>query len=258
MMMMNKIFIVTSQCGTVVRGPILFHSLENAKKFVKYEILKCYTLESTFYEFDKTEGKDSILIAKEHGMYEELHNSSSETSSENYIYRFCVSINDDGSEEWYEFKITRVILSEDSEFKDQNPIDYDPAKSEYIDLYILVAGTRTFSDYDLLKETLNELLRSNFLINDVTVHIVAGGARGADTLAAKYAHDWGFELHEFPADWNKYGKAAGPIRNKQMHEFIKSHKHRICVCFWDGKSRGTKHNFELAKQYGTPLKIIRY
>ncbi len=126
-----------------------------------------------------------------------------------------------------------------------------------MELYCLVAGTRTFSNYDLLEQTLDSLIKS-CPFNECIVHIVSGAAKGADTLAAKYARIHGYELHEFPADWNKYGYAAGPIRNKQMHEFIKPHKYRVCVCFWDGKSRGTKDNFELAERNQTPLKVIRY
>ena len=126
-----------------------------------------------------------------------------------------------------------------------------------MELYCLVAGTRTFSDYDLLKQTLDSIIKS-CPFDECIVHIVSGAAKGADTLAAKYAREHGYYLHEFPAEWNKYGRAAGPIRNRQMHEFIKDHKYRVCVCFWDGKSRGTKSNFELAEQNQTPLKVIRY
>jgi hypothetical protein len=126
-----------------------------------------------------------------------------------------------------------------------------------MDLYCLVAGSRTFVNYDLLEKTLDSLIKS-CPFDECIVHIVSGAAKGADTLAAKYAQEHGYLLHEFPAEWRKYGYAAGPIRNKQMHEFIKTHKYRVCVCFWDGKSRGTKDNFELAEQNQTPLKVIRY
>ena len=46
--------------------------------------------------------------------------------------------------------------------------------------------------------------------------VIEGGALGADRLAARYAAAAGLEVLTFPADWQRYGRAAGPIRNKQM------------------------------------------
>ena len=64
-------------------------------------------------------------------------------------------------------------------------------------------------------------------------------------------------LKVMPADWDKNGKAAGFIRNKAMHELIARYEHRGCVLFWDGKSKGTAHNFGLAEKYKTTIRIIR-
>ena len=120
---------------------------------------------------------------------------------------------------------------------------------------LIVAGTRTFSDYDLLKEKIDHALLNHQ--NDEII-IVEGEAKGADELAKRYAKEKGYVLKPFPADWNKYGKAAGPIRNKAMHEFASSFSHRGCILFWDGESRGTAGNFALAKEFGTPLICIKY
>lgn len=120
--------------------------------------------------------------------------------------------------------------------------------------YLLVAGTRTFNDYDLLFSEIKRLTsRYN---NDIC--IVSGGARGADALAKRYAEDNGLEYIEFKAEWDKYGKSAGPIRNKKMHEFISKFDVRGCVLFWDGKSKGTQYNIELSKKYNNPLRVIIY
>ena len=43
-----------------------------------------------------------------------------------------------------------------------------------------------------------------------------------------------------------------------MHDFIAPNKNRGCVCFWDTKSPGTKHNFGLAKARDTQLKVYDY
>lgn len=123
------------------------------------------------------------------------------------------------------------------------------------EFYLLVAGSRSFNNYSLLKEKLDYLLKNQI---SKEIHIVSGGAKGTDTLAERYAREKGYQLHIFPADWNSFGKSAGYLRNKQMHEFISKFPERGCVCFWDGASRGTQHNFELCKTYGTPLRKIIY
>jgi hypothetical protein len=119
--------------------------------------------------------------------------------------------------------------------------------------YMLVAGSRGFNNYPLLKEKLDYLLQYQ---RDKEIHIVSGGAKGADTLAEWYAKERSYQMHVFPAEWDKFGKSAGYIRNKQMHQFIAQFSNRGCVCFWDEVSKGTQHNFELCKTYGTPLRII--
>lgn len=55
-----------------------------------------------------------------------------------------------------------------------------------------------------------------FLRQSPNLHIITGGCRGADTFAAQWARDNNVPYDVYPADWRKYGRAAGPIRNKQM------------------------------------------
>lgn len=119
--------------------------------------------------------------------------------------------------------------------------------------YCLVVGSRTFKDYDFLSSKLDSLLK-----NQDKVTIVSGGAYGADSLAEKYALDNDLPLVLFRANWDRDGNAAGFKRNARMHEYISQFEKRGCVAFWDGISKGTKHNFDLAKKYNTPLKIIRF
>lgn len=119
--------------------------------------------------------------------------------------------------------------------------------------YCIVAGSRSFTDYQLLSAKLDRIL-SNY--TDVT--IVTGGAKGADHLAEQYAKKHGYGLHIFRAAWDLYGKSAGYRRNEDMHRFISEHEHRGCVCFWDGESCGTQHNFQLAKRFHTPLRVIKF
>lgn len=119
--------------------------------------------------------------------------------------------------------------------------------------FCLVVGSRNFSDYEFMKKKLDHLLK-----NQPNVVIVSGGARGADFLAERYAKEKGYPLKVFPANWNALGKSAGYIRNEEMHSYISKAEKRGCVAFWDGKSKGTKHNFELVKKYNNPLRVIRY
>ncbi len=120
---------------------------------------------------------------------------------------------------------------------------------------LIVAGTRTFDDYDLLKEKIDRALLNHQ--NDEII-IVQGEAKGADTLAKRYAKEKGYECVSFPAQWDKHGKAAGFIRNRQMHEYAAQFEKRGCIIFWDGESRGTAQNIELAKEFGTQLVCVKY
>ena len=60
----------------------------------------------------------------------------------------------------------------------------------------------------------------------------------------------GYEIEYYPAEWKKYGKRAGPKRNEMMAQSCD-----YAICFWDGKSKGTKSMIEFARKYNKPLKI---
>ena len=62
--------------------------------------------------------------------------------------------------------------------------------------YLLIAGSRNFEDYRLLKEITDYTLRNR----NENIVIVSGGARGADTLAKQYAYEKQYEYLEFKAD----------------------------------------------------------
>jgi len=116
-------------------------------------------------------------------------------------------------------------------------------------LKLIIAGGRNFNDYDLLKEKVDYYLKNT----NESVEIVSGKAKGADTLGERYAKENGYGLSLFPADWNRYGKGAGYIRNKEMAEYA-TH----CICFWDGESRGTKMMIDLAKERDLKVRVINY
>lgn len=115
---------------------------------------------------------------------------------------------------------------------------------------VIIAGGRDFNDYELLKQKCDYYL-SNLDTKDIV--IISGAARGADSLGEKYANEKGYKIDSHPANWNKYGKSAGYRRNSEMAEIANG-----VICFWDGKSKGTKHMIDIAKNKGLPIKIIKY
>jgi len=117
---------------------------------------------------------------------------------------------------------------------------------------ILVCGGVTFADEELLTETLDRV------IADEKVMIVSGGAKGADALAEKYAKDRNIKIKVFPAEWKKYGKGAGPIRNRQMLDFVSQKESPLVVAFWNGKSRGTKNTIETARKMEIATLVADY
>ena len=118
--------------------------------------------------------------------------------------------------------------------------------------HCLIVGTRGYADYASFKAKCDALL-----IDKADIEIVSGGASGTDTLAERYAHEHGYSLQVFPADWSRYGKRAGYVRNREMHSYISTFADRGVIAFWDGKSRGTAQSFALAKEFDNPLRIIR-
>ena len=85
------------------------------------------------------------------------------------------------------------------------------------------------------------------------VIIVSGHASGADSLGEKFAADHNLQCELYPADWDKHGKAAGPIRKAEMAEVADA-----LIAFWDGQSRGTKSMIDLARKKGLQVAIVRY
>lgn len=116
---------------------------------------------------------------------------------------------------------------------------------------VIIAGGRDFNDYNLLKDKVNKILKEKRLTHNIV--IVSGCARGADTLALRYASENVLNVEEYPADWEKYGKKAGYLRNAQMAEVSDA-----LIAFWDGESKGTKHMIDLATEKGLDIRVIKY
>lgn len=115
---------------------------------------------------------------------------------------------------------------------------------------ILVAGCRFYENYQEAEAYIDFCLQN---INKAAALIfVSGGCCGADRLGERYAENHGYAIERYPADWERYGKAAGPIRNQQMVDACD-----YVICFWDGKSRGTKSTIDFACTAKKPIRIKR-
>lgn len=117
---------------------------------------------------------------------------------------------------------------------------------------ILICGGRDFNDEDLMVENINQLLDELGLV-EAQITIISGMARGADLMAYELALHNGIETIVMPADWNKYGKSAGFIRNLQML----NHADYV-LAFWDNKSKGTEHTIVNAQKRNITVKVINY
>ena len=118
-------------------------------------------------------------------------------------------------------------------------------------LKVIIAGTRTFKDYELVKKTCNHMLSNHAPAIEI-VNGGATGATGADRLGGRYAIEHGYKITLFKADWD-IDKSAGYIRNKEMAEYADA-----AIIFWDGSSKGDKHMIDLAVEANLKLKIVTY
>lgn len=111
---------------------------------------------------------------------------------------------------------------------------------------VIIAGGRDCWNAELV---IKAIAASRFHIDEV----VCGKAAGVDTLGERWAQWAGLPVAEFPADWDQYGKAAGPIRNKQMAVYADA-----LIAVWDEKSRGTANMIKTMDSLGKPFYVLRY
>ncbi len=113
---------------------------------------------------------------------------------------------------------------------------------------IVVAGCRDYNNYSQAAEFID--LCISRIRKEYTLIFLSGGCRGADMLGERYAKENGFEVERYPAEWDKFGGAAGPMRNAKMAQSCD-----YVICFWDGKSAGTKSMIENAERMGKKIRI---
>jgi len=107
----------------------------------------------------------------------------------------------------------------------------------------ILAGSRSINN---LRE-LNEAIRaSGFAITEV----VSGEAAGVDRLGVWWAGQHSVPVVRFRPDWRRYGKQAGFLRNAEMANYADA-----LVVVWNGRSAGTKHMIDLAREKGLKVYV---
>lgn len=125
---------------------------------------------------------------------------------------------------------------------------------------VMVCGSRTITDVSWVEKQIIDYLKEidaehqkKFGSSDRDFIIIQGLAKGVDMIAKNFADNHNLGTWDFPAEWDKYGKAAGHIRNEIMVD-----KCDYCLILWDGKSLGTKNDIEHCHKKNKPHKIIVY
>ena len=117
-------------------------------------------------------------------------------------------------------------------------------------LRILVCGDRFWTNKELIEK---ELLRRRLTVDQI--FIIEGEAPGADTLAREIAKQYEWPFRKFPANWKKFGLAAGPIRNAAM---LKKGKPDLVLAFHNNiqGSKGTRNMVEQARKAGISVEVV--
>lgn len=111
---------------------------------------------------------------------------------------------------------------------------------------LVIAGCRNFKNFRFVDEAIAEYLEERHVSE-----IVTGGAKGVDELAKAYALTNNIPHKEFLPDWERYGKGAGPKRNRKMAVYGDA-----LLAIWDYNSRGTMNMVDNMRWEGKPIKIV--
>lgn len=125
---------------------------------------------------------------------------------------------------------------------------------------IIIAGSRDFTDYEKLCSACDAII-TGLTANDAQseIVIISGGARGADKLAEQYAREKKYKNNIIKAEWDRYGKKAGYLRNAVMADKATARNGQgYLIAFWDGKSHGTRHMIDIAEKKKMHVSIIGF
>jgi len=118
---------------------------------------------------------------------------------------------------------------------------------------VIIAGSRSYTDYERLKQYCDYFLSSKLQDPNCTLIIVSGHASGADKLGEQYAKERGLKCEIYPADWKTHGKKAGFLRNSQMANIGNA---LIAFKSSYGTNVGTNMMINLAKERGLNVRVV--
>jgi YspA, cpYpsA-related SLOG family len=110
---------------------------------------------------------------------------------------------------------------------------------------VLVCGSRSWRDEGPIRRRLEALQRQH----GGRLTVVQGGAAGVDRLAEAVAVSLDIAVERYPADWARWGAAAGPMRNRAMLATGID----LVIAWWDGRSPGTAHMMSVAEAARVPV-----
>lgn len=120
---------------------------------------------------------------------------------------------------------------------------------------MIICGGRHFDQYEYLEFVLDNIIRENG-IDKVNLEIISGHCEGADLCGERYAQSHGIKCNVFPAEWKKYGRKAGPLRNSQMIEYAIEADNPMIVAFVTADSKGTFDAIRKANKKG--IRVYSY
>jgi hypothetical protein len=112
---------------------------------------------------------------------------------------------------------------------------------------LAIVGSRDFDDYDFLKKK----ILSSINLEEISC-VISGGARGADSLAERFADEFKISKEIYLADWKRHGTLAGGLRNIDVANACD-----VLIAFWDGVSPGTKDVIKKARcKHKKVIKVV--
>lgn len=127
---------------------------------------------------------------------------------------------------------------------------------------IIIAGSRDFNNYDLLVSemyrVLVDLRFKGYNVIDSAIEVISGTARGADRLGEQFAKRFKLKLKRFPADWDRYGKRAGYLRNHEMAKYAKEDNELAVLIAFTNGSKGTGHMIDIANKEGLLVYTVAF
>ena len=113
---------------------------------------------------------------------------------------------------------------------------------------VAIIGSRNFNDYQKLKD----FIQKNVNVNEIEL-IISGGENGADTLGEIFANEFKIKKLIFKPEWEKFGRRAGFVRNKDIIENCD-----VVFAFWIGGSKGTEHSLKLAENLNKTIYLQKF